>query len=544
MRKILKPFIFFILILIIFVGLFLQENLHKDVDAISSDVWMYQLNVLQQNYEYWDGLPRLYNQEPFYLAYPILYYANLGMQGSMTGYLSIGLVLLVLTYLISGLVIYKFTKSWVLAGLVGVLLIIPKYIYPTQIGLMDFDNVRGVGLVFPLYLLLSLYWVVYGLKDKRKNIVLALVAALSVYLYPPAGILVIGMFILTALVVHRKKYFKPIALFAVIYLLGSSLFWYGHFSNTFTQQINPGELVSVEDQAKQAEIIDFRVSETAIWDVDFEYAKRGLWDGTPLLILFLLSFYLFKKYHAQIPKQMHLAHKSIVSFTIIFILFIFVVDLGNYYQSINFKPPLFVEHLRLARAVGFLWIALAVFDLWILNKIGKKKLAVATGVVLIFYPIYFSAPFIRSVVRKVVPIEIREKFNLAPASKEMVKWDFENLKDIARFSRENLSQTDAKVFIFDDFNFKVLSQTNTNMTFKEGALYYSSTSENSQRWYDEYILYKEQTGSGDLKKVIEFALKTGCTHFVMPRGEWSGQVTENLLEIYKNADYTMFEIQK
>ena len=147
-------------------------------------------------------------------------------------------------------------------------------------------------------------------------------------------------------------------------------------------------------------------------------------------------------------------------------------------------------------------------------------------------------------VRKVVPIEIREKFNLAPASKEMVKWDFENLKDIARFSRENLSQTDAKVFIFDDFNFKVLSQTNTNMTFKEGALYYSSTSENSQRWYDEYILYKEQTGSGDLKKVIEFALKTGCTHFVMPRGEWSGQVTENLLEIYKNADYTMFEIQK
>lgn len=544
---------FFVLILLIFIGFFLGKNQQATVDSLSSDVWMYQYVMVQQEQSQpWSDVPPLFNQEKYYLAYPILYALNPGLDYSLNNYFILAILIIIATYLINGLILKKIFGSWWLATLGAILLLIPRYIYPTNIGFFDFRNLRGLALVFPLYYLLGYYWPIYGLMDKKKNILLALVAAFSVYLYPPFGVMLVPLFVLTSLILYRKKYLKQIIIFILFFLLGSSLFIYGHFSNPYSGQTDVRENLTLEQQKLQAEIIDYRVADISLADSDLGTTKRSIWDGWPLLGFFLLAIFLYKRQRDKLNDEQQKLFKINIIFTVALLLFIFGVDAFNAYLYNQGRPPFLIEHVRMMRALGFFGIGQAMLVIFILAKVlQKKSWAILASLVLLVLPIVFFAPILRVTARQLVPLSIRQKYNLAPVVKQLAENNFTELKDIALWSRYNLDSDSTKVLVFEDnhygFKFKLLSRLNTNLTSKEGALFYSSSFANAERWYKERQYFEAASGQAkDFSGIIKLARDLQCNYILLGPGKASDLLVDFNLDkaeiLYSNKDYKLLKL--
>lgn len=547
---------FFIIILVFFLFLFVFLNRSVDVGVVSSDVWLYQYAMVQNNdNQPWSYIPPVYNQEKFYLAYPIFYYLNPGLSENMTSYFILAMLILFLIYTINGLVIKKIFSNWTLAALAGSLLLVPRYVFSTHIGMLNFRNFRGLSFAFPFYFLLSYYWLIYGIKNNFQNVALGILAGLLVYLYPPVGIMIIPIFILLSLIIHKKKYLKATVIFAVVYLLISSIFWYGHFSNPNSSMTDYGINLSVEQLSLQASILDYRIPDSSLRGIDFGTLKRSIWDGLPLFLLFIYSIYLLRKYKNSLSEEQIIFSKINFLFTIFLLFFILAVESINFYLHQKGIPPFFMEHLRLMRVIGFLWIAQAILTIYIVyNYVGRKFLAVIISFVLLLLPIYFFAPTLRSIVRIIVPENIRIKYNLAPVVLEEDNRDFLNLKDSALWSKNNINTEATKFLVFDDFQnefkFKVLSRKDTNLTEKEGSIYTTASFEDSKKWFEERERYKEVTNSANnFFDIINLAKEFECTHILLPRGKFSELFdspnfdisTVNIL--YSNADYKILELK-
>ncbi|RJQ34080.1 hypothetical protein C4566_02605 [Candidatus Parcubacteria bacterium] len=544
---------FFITLLAFFIVWFIWTNRQVDIGVISSDIWLYQYPLIQEHQgQPWSYVPPNYTNERFYLAYPIFYYLNPGLTQGIMSYFLLALLILFLIYLINGLVVKRVFSSWVLAALAGALLLIPRYVYSTHIGMLNFRNFRGLSFAFPFYFLLSHYWLIYGIKSKIQNILLAILAGSLVYLYPPAGIIIVPIFILLSLIIYKRKYLKATIIFTIVYLLVSSIFWYGHFSNPYSGMTDYENTLSTEQLALQAQIIDYRIPDGSLRGIDFGTFKRSVWDGLPLLLVFLWSIFLVRKYRDKLSTEQLVFSKINFFFTIILIFFIATVEVINFVLHKKGLPPFFMEHLRLLRVIGFLWISQAVLVIYVLyQKANRKFWAVFISFILILGPIHFAAPAVRAITRLVVPISIREKFNLAPVVAEEESRNFSTLTDVAQWSRYNLSKGEVKIFIFDDFQnefkFKILSQRDTNMTKKEGSAWITSSVDNSLRWYEERLRYDQIVKEAkDFSEIIAFAKELDCTHILLPSGKYSdlyeASNIDNVSVLYSNYDYKLLKI--
>ena len=546
---------FFFLVLGIYLLLYLLINYNSGLEAVSSDVWMNNFVMIQQEEgQPWSYMPQVYSQQDLYIAFPLLYYISPGLSNGAFGYHILGILIIVLTYVISGLVIKKIFNNWALASLGALLCVLPRFILPTRIGLLGIGNVRGNAFVYPLYLLLSYYWIIYGLKDRRKNIWLAVVAGLSIYLYPPVGTVIIALFVLTAFFVRGRKYFKEILIFASVYLLVAMPFLVNHFINPNTGMLDVVDSLSADDLNLQNEIIRYRFRANAfLTSIDLARIKRGLWDGFILGGSFFLSLIFYTKYRYKIREKYKILFKTSVVFVILMLLFILLVESANYVVSLKGSPPLFIEHLRLMRVVGFILIMHFIFVVYLLYyKLNKKILAIILSLAIIITPISFFAPVIRSVVRVTVPESIRVKYNLAPTVAEEDTRSFDNLRNIADWARDNVLDQDTKFFVFDDFQnefkFKILSRHETNLTGKEGNIYVTSNFKDSKMWYQERMAYKDRVDSAqDFETIVDFAKELDCTHILLPRGKFSelyeASAIDNLSVLYSNHDYQLIKIK-
>jgi len=543
---------FFVFVLLIYLAINFALTYKSGLDSVSSDVWMNNYVMMQKVDNVWSYQPDYYSQQELYLAFPLLYYVNPGFSNGVWPYHIIGFILIIVTYLISGLVIKKVFNNWWLAALGAFLCVVPRFILPTRIGIMGLGNVRGNAFVYPLYLLLSYYWLIYGLKDKRKNIYLAIVAGLSVYLYPPVGLIIVGIFILTGLLLYRKKYLKEIINFGIIYLLVASPFLLNHFMNPGTSMLDAGADLSSDDSLLQLEIVKYRFEANAfLSSIDLARIKRGLWDGFILAITFFGSILFYRKYWDIIKDKYKQLVKISLTFFILMIIFVLSVELMNYVASINNKPPIFVEHLRLMRALGFIFIMQFIFVVYLLYyKLNKKLLALLITLLIVVTPIQFFAPVIRVGVRAIIPESIRLKYNLAPVVEEEAT-KFPNLYDIAIWSKNNLNDDNVKVFVFDDFQnefrFKILSRLDTNLTAKEGNMYVTSNFDDSRTWYEERTMYNDIVESAEnFSQILDFAKDLNCNYMLLPKGKYedlyeaSGIDTTEVL--YSNYDYKVLKI--
>lgn len=538
--------------LIIFISIFLYLNRDANLDSLSSDAWMNNFIVIQQKENIWSNVPPAYNQEKYYVAYPLLYWLNPGLDHGLVSYFLLAIIIIIATYVFNGLVLKKIFNSWPLAALGALLVLLPHYICLTNIGLLSFRNLRGLALVFPFYFLLSHYWIIYGLKDKKKNILLALLAAFSVYLYPPFGILIVPFFVLLAIIIYKKQYWRQVFIFIGVYLFASSLFWVGHFSNANSGMLDNGDDLSREQISLQAKIIDYRIPDGSLRGIDFETLKRTIIDTSPLLFLLLSSIFLVKRYQEKLSAEQLIFSRINLWFSAMLSLFIVLVELINYYLYLKHLPPLFIEHLRLMRAFGFIWLAQAVLVIYILYSLLRKKfLAIIVAIVLVFGPLYFSASMIRSAVRLLIPVSVRQKYNLALETESLAAGNFVDLQQVAVWARYNLPKAGTKIFVFsheqEDFKFKILSRHNTNLTVKEGSLWVTSGFANSQQWYIERQAYDQVVnGSKDFRAVIKFAQDLGCNYLLLPRARYldlSDLVSIDKLQIlYSNEEYKLIKL--
>ncbi|MBT6691323.1 hypothetical protein HOB10_03255 [Candidatus Parcubacteria bacterium] len=545
---------FFFLVLVVYLLLYLFLNYDKGLEAVSSDAWMNNFVMIQQQEgQPWAYMPQVYSQQDLYIAFPLLYYISPGFINGVFGYHILGVLIITLTYVISGLVIKKIFNNWALASLGALLCVIPRFILPTRIGLLGLGNVRGNAFVYPLYLLLSYYWIIYGLQDRRKNIWLAVVAGLSVYLYPPVGTIIIALFVLTAFLVRGRKYFKEIFIFGVVYLLVAMPFLVNHFINPSTGMLDVTGELTAQDLSLQNEIIRYRFQANAfLTSIDLARIKRGIWDGFILGVSFVGSLVFYTKYRYKIREKYKLLFKTSIIFVILMLLFILAVEFVNHIANLDGKPPLFIEHLRLMRVVGFIMIMQFVFSIYLLYfKFNKQLLAIIISIAIVLTPLTFFASAIRPVIRIVVPESIRIKYNLAPVVQEEDVRSFDNLKDISDWTKDNVQAGKTKFFVFDDFQnefkFKILSRHETNLTSKEGNIYVTSNFENSARWYDERLRYNEQVqGAEDFGQIVDFAKELECTHILLPRGELSILYKESestgTSVLYFNDDYKVIKI--
>lgn len=545
---------FFILILAIFISLFIFRNKDANIGVISSDIWLYQYQFIQEYQNHpWSYVPPAYNQEKYYLAYPLLYWLNPGLDHGLTAYFLLAIIIIITTYVLSGLVFKKIFNSWLLATIGGLVVLLPHYICFTNIGLLSFRNLRGLALVFPLYILLSHYWIIYGLKSKKQNILLALLAAISLYLYPPFGILIVPFFILAAFIIYKKQYWRQILMFIGIYLLASSLFWFGHFSNLNSGMLDNDANLTAEQLSLQAQIINYRIPDGSLRGIDFGTVKRTIIDTTPLFILLLLSIFLVKKYQAKLSVQQLTFSRINLWFSLVLILFISLVEIINSYLYFKGLPPVFIEHLRLMRAFGFMWVAQAILVLYILySLLHKKTLAFIITILLIFGPIYFSAPIIRNVVNSFASTSIRQKYNLAPQLQGSgVNNHFIDLQQAAVWARYNLPKAETKIFVFnyqqEDFQFKILSRHDTNLTVKEGSLWITSGFFNSQKWYQERKMYDQVVNSSkDFSEIIKLAKNFGCNYLLLPRDKYPDlfelQNIDQTDILYTNDNYKILRL--
>ncbi len=543
---------FFLLILFVFVSCYGITNFGRDAGSLSSDVWGYQFLELQERYNYWDEVPPSYNQSELYVAFPLLYALNPGLEKGMMSYHILAIFLIVATYLISGLVTYRLFKSWFLATLGGLLPLIPRFIFPTRIGLLDLGAVRGNVFAAPFYFLLSYYWIIYGISDRRKNIGLAIVAGVLMYLYPPAGLITVGTFILAALFIHRKKYIRQIVVFVLVYSIVTLPFWINHFVNPNTGMLDESAEVSSVDLQLQSEIVQYKFRGSGfLSSIDIAEFKRSAWDESLLLLLFVISLWATWKYRDRFSSEQKQVTRVSLWFTVITCAFIVAVEIVNMLVMRNGYPPVFVDHLRPMRTFGFVLImqTLLVFHFWKGTVRGKIVIGIAT-LILIFAPIRFAAPAIRPVVRALVPDVIRQKYNLAPVVAAHSEPVFASVDEMARWSREHVPHDGTKVFVFDDmqreFQFKIMSRLNTTLTGKEGNLWVTSGFDNSKRWYEERSIYASTTQHAvNFGEIVSLAKKLQATHILVPRGKWLELYeawTRKLPEVHANADYRLLKI--
>src|SRR3989338_10793051 len=125
-KKFISSIFFFILVLAAYLGLYAYFNRNVSINCLSSDVWLYQSVMMQEKEGIWHNFPTAYFRNDIYWAFPILYYLNPGLSGSLAGYHALSLAIIILIYVISGLVIKKIFNSWSLAALGGLLCGIPR----------------------------------------------------------------------------------------------------------------------------------------------------------------------------------------------------------------------------------------------------------------------------------------------------------------------------------------------------------------------------------------------------------------------------------
>ncbi|OHA58426.1 MAG: hypothetical protein A2571_01445 [Candidatus Vogelbacteria bacterium RIFOXYD1_FULL_44_32] len=541
---------FFGLGLVGLILLYVVSNVGNNISSVSSDVWLYNFSHTQTIEGLWSEVPKNYTNEPYYLAYPILNWAAANWQVGVARFHFLALFLLTATYLVNGLVIFAFTKKWWAATLAGLLLIIPHNVFSTQIGMLNFNNVRGLGFAFPFYFLLSFYWIHFGLGHRVRNIVLAITAGALVYLYPLVGVIIVPLFVLTAAILKGKKYWREISLFFAIYLLVSSLFWYGHFTAGYTGMLNQESILSPAQANLQIEILKERFH-GSLFDLEFGKLKRSAWDGLPLLVLFIGSIWWIRRRSLEItPPLKNFTSISLV-FSLLMVSFTVGVEIINQILSFYGQPAFFIEHIRLLRALGFVLIGQVVVGLVVLVNAGRwgQVTAFVLALLLLFSPLSLSTPVVRPVVRTVVPTSIRTKYNLAPIVDQSDYKSFSNLEAAAIWSRDQLAPK-AKIFVFDDsqweFIFKILSKHDTNLTVKEGSVWTTAGFANSLRWYTERQNYKQKVESaGTFGEIVLFARSLEMTHMLIPRGKYEDlfkQNNFNLNTVYVNPDYRLIKL--
>lgn len=542
---------FFVVFLFIIIGSYIYTNRSIGIGNLNSDIWMNNFIVTQEKHNYWSEVPPLYNAEEFYVAYPLIYYLNPGLQGGIIGYHILSIVVISLIYLINGLVVKKIFNSWFFASISGALLLIPRNVLPSTIGVFSAAKIVGSTFVYPLYLLLSYYWIIYGIQDRKRNIILAIIAGMSVYLYPPYGLITNGLFFITCFFIHKKKYLKEMTIFAAIYLVIASPFLANHFLNPNTSMLGGNNILSAEDLKIKSEILHYRFGANGfLASLDLATIKRGLWDSTPLFLAFLFSLFFYKKMRKQFNEDQVMALRIGMVFISFLLIFTLGVEIVNTYMSHLNRPPIFVEHLRLMRAMGFILIVNYLLVMFYLNKTNRKLISAILLLIIAFLPLYFSKHYVRAVVRLTVPEKIRMKYNLAPVVNAADVRSFKNLKDVAYWTKDNLSK-DVKIFTFasegHEFQFKIMSQRDTNITGKEGSIWVTSTIDNARRWYYERKEYDQLVENiTDFTPIVAFAKELNCTHILIPRGEFSNSYDNtklnNITEVYSNPDYKLIQI--
>lgn len=543
-----KGFVFFCSVLLLLAGYYTVHNAGVEINALSSDVWSYQMMEIQSRLHVWSDIPPSYNQSEWYIAFPLFYLLNPGLEGSLVPYHALAVFLIVLIYTINGAVIYKIFKTWWLAAVVPALLIIPRYVFPTRIGLLSLEQLRANVLVFPFYLLLTYYWILYGISDRRKNIALGILSGLCIYLYPPTAITTALFGVIAAFLVHGKKHLREIILFGSVFVAVALPFAFNHWQNENTTMIETAPL-STEERAIQLEAIQRAFAgNITMTSVEFEEMKRIVWDQAPMLMAFFLSLFLVWRYRDRL-------HPDIVTTTRIsaylFILtwgFVLSIEAANWYMVRGGNLPIFIEHLRILRGIGFITAVQLGVCLYIVATLWRQWIAVLIAVAILLTPIYFFAPILRGIVRVVVPEEIRARYNLAPVVAPEEQKEFQLLEEAARWARASLPE-DSKIFVFKDlqreFQFKVLSRHDTSSTEKEGNLWVTTGFDNTEKWISERKRYDEATGSGSFFEIVAFARETGSTHMLLPRGEYSELFDSsdmNVRVVFENADYRILEL--
>jgi hypothetical protein len=546
--------LFFWSILFIFLAFYLRINIPLQTNSLSSDVWGYQFLELQSRFNYWENVPPSYNQSELYIAFPLFYFLNPGLEHSLGGYHVMSLVIIICTYIITGLIARKFFGNWWGAALAGIVILIPRFIFSTSIGFLDISGFRGSILVLPFYVLFIYYWTIKGIKKPFINLLLATLAGLLVYLYPPVGTIGIFFCIIVALVFYRFKLIKPLLFFIIVYFIISAPFFLNHLLNPNTKMLDENNL-SVSEKEMQSEIVQNKFRGSGfIKTIEFGEIKRDIWDGLPLLITLVASLYFVLK--KQDDPNGLFTKISIITFLffLVAILFIIIIEFLN---GINIKSggsPIFLEHLRSMRIVGAALLFQSVaFIVFLVENKRKKLLAFFFVIVIVLLPIRFSAPLIRNIARMTIPENIRLKYNLAPIVSGDQVLSYFNLKEVALWSRVNLPHTGTNFFVFSgdqrDFIFKILSHLNTNLTNKEGNLWVTSGFSNSKRWYEERQEYDRVVGSAtDFRDIVIFAQKLKSTHMLIPRGKisdlyWAGGMSVGEV-VYDNSDYLILDISK
>ncbi len=549
-----SPFLFFG-ILLVYLLVYVYFNIAADIGVLSSDVWGYQFLELQERYEFWSNVPSSYNQSEYYLGFPLFYYLNPGLEFGLAGYHILAVVTIVLTYVVTGLITYRLVKSWPLASLAGLLVLIPRFIFPTRIGLLDLSLLRGNVLASPFYVLLSYYWIIFGLNSRWQNITLATIGGLLVYIYPPAGIISLGIFILTGLILRGRECWPRLLSFVAVYFLISAPFWANHFSNTQTSMLDPGQILTPVQIAEQLEIIKLKFSGgflASAWSGgDFADIKRSLWDESLLLLISIWTAGWVWRRGGDLPPKLKLISLVSVTTVLLTILMIISVEVLNYWSIRNGGLPMFVDHLRPMRAVGFVLMIQSVFGLYLIGRFLKHSwLAIVLAGLLVITPLRFSAPLVRLVVRATIPESIRVQYNLAPVVIDAGQRLFTNLQSAAWWARLNLDPEQTKFFVFDDFQndfrFKVLSRLDTNLTGKEGNLWVTTGYQNSMRWYRERQNYELVTKTAkSFSEIFSLARELNSTHMLIPRGRYWDlfERSDEPLEIlYQNSDYKIIKL--
>ena len=547
--------VFFFAVLLFLCSFYIYENKLATIGELSSDVWGYQFLEMQERFQYWEDVPPSYNQSELYIGFPLLYYLSPSLENGVVGYHILAVIIITLTFLITGLVGRDLFGSWFFAAILASLMIIPRFVFPTRIGLLDIGVVRGSILAMPFYILLSYWWIIKGLNRPKVNIILAAVAGLTVYLYPPSGVITVGSFILTALLVRGREMLKPIIVFIAVYSLVVSPFVLNHLFSPNTGMLDESKVLSTVEEKFQSEIIQYKFRGSGfLRTVDIADIKRSVWDETIILILFLASLYLLWRSRKD-KDQLHWFYQFTAitaGVSLITISFSVVVEIANWWAVVQGKIPFFVDHLRPLRIVGVVLLAQSVALITIVSRKYRYGQVVAIVIVLllIITPIRFFAPVIRTIVRSIIPESVRITYNLAPIVPPEDVRTFSNAAAAATFAREELEPAETKIFVFNDmqndFRFKILSRHDTNLTNKEGNLWVTTGLDNSRRWYNERMLYKKYVDQAESFSGIEiFAQSLGMTHMLIPRGKYENLFQSSNLHnktLYQNDDYRLIEL--
>jgi hypothetical protein len=551
MSRVPRGFVFFCLVLALLGGYYLHRNVPLDINSLSSDIWGYQLLELQERYHYWSEVPPSYNQSELYVAFPLFYYLNPGLQHGLLYYHVLALLLIAAIYACNGMVVYVFFKNWYIASFAGALCVIPRYIYPTQIGMFSLSQLRANALLFPLSFAFGYYWVLRGIKEPKKNIGLAVLAGLATYVYPPTAITMVLFSVITAFIIHRKKYFREIGIFCAVFALISSPFLINHFINPDTGILDAGRTLTAQEQAEEnAALTRAFGGNASIFAVEFEEMKRIAWDQTPLILLCLVSMYVVWRYRERLGKDAWDISVVSVWLAILTCGFVFSIEALNTLSLHNGGTYVFSEHLRIMRGVGFVLFMQCAVLLYALTILGRRRLAIGIAAFVVCTPIFFFAPALRAGVRAIVPEGVRARYNLAPVVMPTEEKSFTNLVAASLWARNNLPHTDTKIFVFteyqSEYQFKFLSRQDTTMTEKEGAIWATSGFDNSMSWYKERSEYDAVVAHATrFEDILAFARAIGATHMLLPKGHYTElyeQSPQKLRVLYANEDYRILAL--